>query len=228
MSHILTETKEKVEDFKKPDYLLRVADKVAPRGSVLDLTLLEIDEVTEALNGNDPVEAPREVADVVVLYFSWMLIHAPDIKVADNLTGVNGYGRHSNAWEGLQQTVFDSQDDPHAIRETLRRIWSIVIWNPFALQGLQQMDAVILKVQSNYPPALFTAFDPVLQRISTPDEALSRYEHYRKMLRLIRNSVQRTLLHEDWQPHLELLQSWQDSNTSYQLLLAQLENKKKA
>ncbi len=230
--HLFATVERKVHNFKAPQrkgeagYLLATLDRTAPREKAVRLAVGEVYEVIEALNYSDQAksrkESTEEAGDVAVTIFSLVKEFAPQLSysIPPVLFGVNGYGRHEGHWDGVIQVIYDAHDNPdQAVPELLRRLWSIVLYNPYAMEGLLTLDKTIQKVLSNYPPEVFSDFDPTMNRLSTPDEVIPRYDHLVKAMRIIRNHVQRTLLPSDWKPHLFLITNWHQSSWA----LAELE-----
>lgn len=222
MVHLLVEAENKIRELKQSDYLLTKVDEVARKGTVAGLAVDEVNEVIAALEENYLEEAAAEVGDVLVFYFSLLFAKGEEFDVVGALGNVNGYGKHSNALEELRPVILDSEYEPRAIPEVLARIWSLALWNPYAMQGIKTIDSVIAKVQANYPQELFAVYDPTVSRLSNSDEVFLRYSHMKAGLRLIRNDVQRTLIMADWKPYEFLLQNWQQSEWALAQMSAQL------
>ena len=211
MPHLLEHTFSQIRDFKKPDYLLTQFDRQAGLLALLQLAVAEIDEVRQARGQDNELETAFEFADVLVFLLSAILTHLPDHDITFGLTTVNSLGKHENrALERLELVVLDAADDPRAMTEALRIIWSLSIWQPYARAGLEAMAEVLKKVAHNYPPELLTTFDPTLGRNSLADEVRPRYKAMVGRLRVLREVHHCTLTTAHWLPFKAEIQNWQN------------------
>lgn len=214
MPHPLETVHQETSRLKHSGYLLQTYDEVISPEVILTLATEEVSEVEDALQRDDLAEASKEVRDVMSFFFSFILQHMPQLHAPDHVYSVNGYGKHSNAWESLHEPLLDSYLDPRSVREFLRRMWSLALHEPFVMTGLLDIEKNTKKVWANYPPELMTLYDPTLGRNSLPEEVPVRYAHMVRALKLIRADItaregERPLLRSDWELYRVFLEHWE-------------------
>ncbi len=82
------------------------------------------------------------------------------------------------------------------------------------------MQKTIAKVLANRPQELYT--DSEHGVLLSDSEAMQKYAHLELCMRLIRATVCRTLLPQDWKPYVALLHNWRESQLSLTTLEARL------
>jgi len=210
--HLFAEVDHQVRHLRQTHGLFGIKDQLNP-GGLLPATVGEAEELQEALDANDTREASGELMDVLNYYFSFLIItnQVPEAPMSAVMQGVNGYGQGSAAIERVAEVILDSQDDPRAIAETLRRTYSIGLYLPVPFVSIDQFNKMIIKVAANRPVEFYSGLDPLTGKPLEGDDASLAFAHFEKSLRMIRNSVGRTLKRADWFPHQALIGDWRHS-----------------
>ena len=224
MPHPAIEARDKVRGMREASDLLEEVDHFAPPEFLLSLAVGELAEYEEEqdLYGTDDYDRSRsedELNDVGVFFYSWVETNVPHVDMMRTIHTANGYGSHSSALDQLGPVIMDSMDDPdRAVPEVLARLASVGIHMPTPYVVFEQMQRTVTKVLRNRPPELYTAYCPVLGRQLHDEELLRKYKHLERATRMIRKSVNRTLVPADWKPHFHQMVDWTQSEANLAVL----------
>ncbi len=209
--HLLEQASQRIGDLRDSRGLFKEKDQQQP-DLLLPLAVGEVAELQEALDQNEHVAALDELMDVLNYYFAYLMTtHQQPESVGQLMHGVNGYGKNSAAIDQLSEVILDSQDDPKAITETLRRLYSLGQYLPIPFVSITQLDRTIAKVAANRPAQFYSGLDPLTGRALTGEDASWAFCHFEKCLRAIRDRKLRTLQPQDWQPHQNEIADWHHS-----------------
>ncbi len=218
MGHPFFEARQKIGNMRRAANLLEGVDKYAQPDFLLTMAAVELTELGEEIAKHGTPEYSQkklegEFDDVYVFYMSWLLTHAPQVDMMATVHSANGYGSHSAALERLDPVIRDAADDPaSAVPEFVNRFFSVGLHLPAPYVTFGTLDRTIGKVLSNRHPHLYNTYCPILKRELKGEELVLKYLHLEKGTRMLRATVQRTLVESDWRPHQQRLENWVDSD----------------
>lgn len=222
-----------VKHFREILSLLAKVDKI--RNPEL-LLLRAVDEVEEAAREREDFESGHqnladlkdEYLDILVFLLSNML--ATGVVPSNDWLNSNGTGNRSGVYEDLIQVIYDSIDDPRALKVVISRYASMVRYSPgLSLDILEQIKTTLDKVMANRPPEFYTTYCRISQRELNPDEILMKYDHLETMFRMLRDFAGKKRLpaHLTQDPEINyLLHDWVNSLANRARLKEILSNKK--
>lgn len=183
---------------------------VARDNFLLPLILQEIREVFPEISTGSHTKTAKELADVQVFVLSRILAGEGSVDgPVQAARKANGVGGGSNAFELLLEVGKNLTDDVDAgLSEITAISWSIMQHIPGGvLAAVEAFEKVITKVLSNRPPELYNTYD-IDRRPLSDQECIDKYQYLEKCLRLLRDTVGRTLVEEDWRPYAHFLNKY--------------------
>lgn len=204
-----------VIDWKTKTPLLQAIDRLMPPGFLFSLLLKEVEEVFPEL-GIDDEAARKELVDVLVFAFSYMMAFNLSKELFTASLSVNGSGAQSSSCDVLLELAKNLPDDgARGLGQVMAQSWSMMIHlptenlAPALIAASETFSKVMEKVRGNRPADLYTNLSVDGKPLSD-EECIGKYRFLEKCLRLLRNKVGRTLTTSDWIAYKYfLLSGWQ-------------------
>lgn len=201
---------------KPPDHLSRL----------LAREVVEAEEAhTEKLLFPQLAEHRREVADTLVVLYSFCMRHGimPDFNHI--LGQVNGQGARSGIYNELSEIAVNLHEGTQEtnVEAFLALALSLSHHTPNGSMDIPAvMHEVTLKNTANRPAQYYSSIDVSGKKL-TPEELVMRYDHAEKCLRIIRDFYNSTLQSWMHQQHADLILDFRKSESNVALLKLQLE-----
>lgn len=167
----------------------------------------------------------REIADTLVVLFSFCMRHGimPDFRRV--MGQVNGQGARSGIYEALYEVAVNLHEGNQEknIEAFLALALSLSHHTPNGSMDIPAvMHEVTVKNSANRPAQYYSSIDVSGKKL-TPEELVMRYDHSEKCLRIIRDFYNATLQSWMHQQHADLILDFRKSESNIALLKFRLE-----
>ena len=208
---------------------IRAADFGKPQDHLSRLLAREVAEAKEAHTKNllllQMAEHKREIADTLVVLYSFCMRHGimPDFNRV--MGQVNGQGARSGIYEALYEVAVNLHegDQETNVEAFLALALSLSHHTPNGGMDIPVvMHEVTLKNTANRPAQYYSSIDVSGEKL-TPEELVIRYDHAEKCLRIIRDFYKSTLQPWMHSQHADLILDFRHSENNIALLKLRLE-----
>lgn len=216
-------------DWRTERDAMRAADFGKPQDHLSRLLAREVIEAeeahTEKLLFSQMAEHRREVADTLVVLYSFCMRHGimPDFKRV--MGQVNGQGARSGIYHELYEIAINLHEGKQEtnVEAFLALALSLSHHTPNGSMDIPAvMHEVTLKNTANRPAQYYSSIDVSGKKL-TPEELVMRYDHSEKCLRIIRDFYNATLQSWMHQQHADLILDFRKSESNIALLKFRLE-----